>query len=180
MKFLLLSFLSAFLMNHQDDTLNFGTDKLGVDWLVVNDGVMGGLSQSKLILTSESLILQGNISLENNGGFASVRSPYQELDFSSHRTVEIRYRSSGQNVALVFSLHRQWFRPNYKINFEETEGEWETKTIELRTAKEYRIARFTGEYMNDDLLGKIIRLGFITNSKKAGTFTFEVDYLSFN
>ena len=44
-------------------------------WLVVNDGVMGGLSQSEVILSgSNTAVFQGTISLENNGGFASTRT----------------------------------------------------------------------------------------------------------
>lgn len=167
-------------MNHQDLNLDFGKGSAGTDWLVVNDGVMGGLSKSSLQITDNSLILRGEVSLENNGGFASMRSPYQTLDLSKHKTVNIRYRSTGQDVGLVFSLHRQWYRPNYKINLEESGNEWKTVSIELITAREYRIGRLTGHTINKKLLAEIIRLGFITNSKKVGTFSFEVDYLLFS
>lgn len=42
-------------------------------WLILNDGVMGGLSQSKVCETSTGLEFRGNLSLKNNGGFASIR-----------------------------------------------------------------------------------------------------------
>ena len=44
-------------------------------WEVVNDDVMGGVSTSQFqLLTNGGAIFSGVVSLENNGGFASVRS----------------------------------------------------------------------------------------------------------
>ena len=43
-------------------------------WGIVNDGVMGGISQSQFTITPDkTAIFQGDVSLENYGGFASVR-----------------------------------------------------------------------------------------------------------
>lgn len=44
-------------------------------WTTVNDPVMGGRSSSTLTLLDEGLEFSGVVSLENNGGFASVRGP---------------------------------------------------------------------------------------------------------
>ena len=48
---------------------------IGLDnWNIVNDDVMGGISTSYLSVSDEkNLIFNGNLSLENNGGFASSR-----------------------------------------------------------------------------------------------------------
>src|SRR5689334_21649557 len=43
-------------------------------WQIVNDDVMGGVSTSSFSLTNGVALFQGKLSLENNGGFASVRS----------------------------------------------------------------------------------------------------------
>ena len=54
-----------------DPSNNIGVDK----WGIVNDGVMGGISQSNIYLNEvDNIIFAGNVSLENNGGFASIRS----------------------------------------------------------------------------------------------------------
>ena len=42
-------------------------------WYRVNDSVMGGLSQSNLRVTDKVAYFEGQLSLKNNGGFASVR-----------------------------------------------------------------------------------------------------------
>ena len=44
-------------------------------WTTVNDPVMGGKSTSRVTFGDGGLVFSGAISLENNGGFASVRSP---------------------------------------------------------------------------------------------------------
>ncbi len=44
-------------------------------WTTVNDPVMGGMSTSKIAFGDGGLVFSGNLSLENNGGFASARSP---------------------------------------------------------------------------------------------------------
>ena len=44
-------------------------------WSVVNDTVMGGVSTGRLAWQDGALVFTGELSLDNNGGFASVRSP---------------------------------------------------------------------------------------------------------
>ena len=46
-----------------------------IDWRIVNDGLMGGLSQGEIIMTEHhTAVFQGNLSLSNNGGFSSART----------------------------------------------------------------------------------------------------------
>lgn len=47
------------------------------NWQVINDGVMGGLSKGQMIFTDDVSVFNGNISLENNGGFSSV---YRQIE----------------------------------------------------------------------------------------------------
>ena len=43
-------------------------------WIVINDDVMGGKSNGKLILNKTgNAVFKGEVSLENNGGFSSIR-----------------------------------------------------------------------------------------------------------
>jgi NADH dehydrogenase [ubiquinone] 1 alpha subcomplex assembly factor 1 len=45
-------------------------------WRIVNDGVMGGVSTSRVSRAGDALRFAGDISLDNNGGFASVRRSF--------------------------------------------------------------------------------------------------------
>ena len=58
--------------------VNFGTPINSVEWMVVNDDVMGGVSRSSVIISPEgNMVFNGNVSLKYGGGFASVRSSYE-------------------------------------------------------------------------------------------------------
>ena len=148
------------------------------DWIVVNDGVMGGLSQGKAELTEEGLRFTGRVSLENNGGFSSFRSPYARVDLSVYDQLEIRYRSKGLPCALNLYRYSQFWRPNNKLPLALSE-EWTTLRVNLSDIAEYRMGNKIGDKMTKDELKKIIRIGFITDSKYEGNFVFEVDYLKF-
>lgn len=53
----------------------FTSPDSATEWSVVNDTVMGGVSSGQLVVDNGALVFSGELSLDNNGGFASVRSP---------------------------------------------------------------------------------------------------------
>ena len=60
------------------------------NWLVVNDNVMGGVSESNIRFSeNNTLIFQGRVSIENNGGFASFRYNTKNLKVNKD---QIAYR----------------------------------------------------------------------------------------
>lgn len=161
-------------------SIDFGQDCDNCsDWFVVLDGVMGGLSTGELSKTENSFVLQGEVSLENNGGFASLRSDYKTYDLSGFTSVTIRYRSTGQDFGFTLNKYKRFWQPNYKANLPQTDGEWEEVSLLLKDFSRYRLGtKITGNPTTDDL-SKIIRLGFISNTKAATAYTFEVDKITF-
>ena len=149
------------------------------DWFVVLDGVMGGLSQGKVEQTTQSIIFRGSVSLENNGGFASLRTPYQEYDLSEYKTVTVRYRSTGQDFGLTLNKYRRFWRPRYKTNLPITGGEWQTLTCNLTDFGMYRLGQKMEGHPDKGDLSEIIRLGLISNTKAATDFEIEVDTIVF-
>ena len=76
----------------------------GLQWRVVNDGVMGGLSEGNVAFTEAGeLVFVGNLSLENNGGFSSIRSNKVSLDFSRAEGLARRVKGDGRTYQLRFS-----------------------------------------------------------------------------
>ena len=149
------------------------------DWFVVLDGVMGGLSTGELIKTENSFVLKGEVSLENNGGFASLRSSYKTYDLSGFTSVTIRYRSTGQDFGFTLNKYKRFWQPNFKVNLPQTDGKWEEIELVLKDFSRYRLgSKITGTPSTNDL-AKIIRLGFISNTKAATAYTFEVDSINF-
>ena len=67
-------------------------------WRVVNDGVMGGVSQSAMMPPSPNMPgssrFAGTIRLENNGGFASVRRALPNVDASEYKGVYLKCKAA--------------------------------------------------------------------------------------
>ena len=71
-------------------------------WTTVNDPVMGGVSTSKVAFGDGGLVFSGNISLANNGGFASARSPQNpELGRLAAGATSLRVRGRGDGKTYV-------------------------------------------------------------------------------
>ena len=178
-KIFLISFLLIYMTQNNSYKIDFGKTKEGVDWWVVNDGVMGGLSKGRKELTENSILFEGVISLDNNGGFSSLRCSLSHKDLTQYDEIEIRYRSTGISKALTFSVDRRWYIPNYRISLEGTSGNWKTMIIRLSDFKKHYLGKSLNESLKKEKIKDIIRMGIITNEKKYGNFEFEVDYIEF-
>ncbi len=158
---------------------DFGKKQSGKDWQIINDGVMGGLSDGEAFLSKEAIIFEGKISLENNGGFSSLKSAFDEYDLSNYNHIEICYKSNDYQIGLTFETSYYWFQPYYKFLLKPTNGEWRTEKIKLSDFDQIRIGSKTGRKLKDSVKDQIVRIGFITSEKRAGDFYLEVDYLRF-
>jgi len=74
-------------------------------WTTVNDPVMGGRSTSAVSFGDGGLVFSGILSLENNGGFASARSP-QDPDIGRKATgaTSLRVRALGDGKTYVLRV----------------------------------------------------------------------------
>lgn len=79
-------------------------------WTTVNDPVMGGMSTSRITFGNGGLVFSGTISLENNGGFASARSP-QDADIGRRATgaksLRVRALGDGKTYLLKVGIEGQ-------------------------------------------------------------------------
>ena len=174
----LLSLLFS-MITQNPVSFDFGNEKAGQDWRIINDGVMGGRSQSSVDYQEDGIVFSGKISLENRGGFSSFRSPFGKYPLGYAQSVEIRYRSTGQGCYLILEDEEPFYLPHYRYFLPVTNGEWKTVTISLESFQQYRLSDKTGKRLSSDTKDKIIRIGFIVANKKEGAFELECDYLSF-
>lgn len=150
------------------------------DWVLITDNVMGGITKSNLVYNSSSLLLTGDISLANYGGFSSIKTRYSSFNLEAYKGVKIRYRSTGQKFAFTLEDSRNWTSPNYKGAFAaKSDGEWEVTTINFKDFKQYQVGQPTGKYLNLSSLKNLVRLGVITTEKNEGPFSLEIDYIEF-
>lgn len=117
----------------QNDTLVISDFKkeIGVtNWYVVDDGVMGGLSQGDLNLNkARNLLYTGTVKTENNGGFSSIRHNFEVLDVSNYKTIKVVLKGDGKSYQFRIKDNRSQGFSYIKIF--ETTGEWETVEIPL-------------------------------------------------
>ena len=178
---LLMLFLFPLLTSSpQPYTIDFGTQGNQKGWRVINDGVMGGLSEGRARLTESSVLLRGIISLENNGGFSSLKGPFGRYDLSQYQTVEIRMRHTGIGFAMTLEQHQRFYMPYYKHALETRTDRWETLRLPLSGFKRYQMGRTDGQSIDADALANTLRIGFISFEKRAGDFEIEIDYIRFN
>ena len=96
-----------------------------IDWVVVNDTVMGGRSSSSVQADDDRVSFQGVVSLKNNGGFASLRST-GSMDVSSYSGVELNI--SGSDVPIQFIV---WMQGANLYYAHEVQASSETQTVDF-------------------------------------------------
>ena len=69
-------------------------------WLAVNDDVMGGRSHGNARIVDRQLHFSGTLSLDNGGGFASVRTQGRRLDLRDASAMLLQVRGDGRRYQL--------------------------------------------------------------------------------
>jgi NADH dehydrogenase [ubiquinone] 1 alpha subcomplex assembly factor 1 len=150
---------------------DFSENKDTGNWLVVNDGVMGGLSKGNFVSSeNETAVFSGTVSLENNGGFSSVRYNTGKIDVAGFSILELHLKGDGKNYQVRIREKSSDYY-SYIYTFE-TSGAWEV--IEIPLAEMY--PSFRGRTLNlHNYSGKSMEeLTFLIGNKKAESFRLEL------
>jgi NADH dehydrogenase [ubiquinone] 1 alpha subcomplex assembly factor 1 len=161
----LIQFTLILFMNQSTTTLfNFDKDSEISSWKIVDDRVMGGISQSQFELTDTGHgKFHGFVTTESNGGFSSVDYNFKKIQVNPSDKIRIKLKGDGKNFQFrVKALSSD--RHNYIKEFATT-GEWQTIEIELSSMfPSYRGNRLRIPYFDKDQLNGITFL--IANGKK--------------
>ena len=102
------------------------------DWVVVNDGVMGGVSSSAFVDSDSGYAtFRGELSLDNNGGFASVRGEIQEGMLAGRSVLVLRVRGDGRTYQVRFRTDGRFDGVAYRAEFATRADEWLTVTVPM-------------------------------------------------
>jgi monofunctional biosynthetic peptidoglycan transglycosylase len=147
-----------------------------LSWRTINDGVMGGLSQSQMTITSEGFgQFTGQVSLENNGGFASTRALIGNIDLSGTEKIMLRVKGDGKRYSFRIRTDQYFDGLSYAADFDTVEDEW--LTVEFDYAD--FVPTFRGRKMRaPQLTGSDIRqIGFLISDKQQGPFEIFIDWI---
>jgi hypothetical protein len=147
------------------------------NWRTVDDRVMGGVSRSRMIPQDRFASFQGNLSLENNGGFASVRSPELYERLADVDSIRLKVRGDGRTYQLSIRTDRVFDGVRYRTSFDTEDGVWEEVVLSLRDfSPTWRGRRVPG---TPDLRASDVRsFGLMVADKQDGQFRLDVESLS--
>jgi hypothetical protein len=149
--------------------LDFSRSEVAQTFRVINDEVMGGVSTSRRRSTDDAMVFEGDVSLENNGGFASLRGPVRFPAESAALLLTVR--GEGQRYKLTLKLDDSTGTAQYQAAFV-APREWQT----LRFKPDDFAASFRGRAV----VAPIVRLtdvqyvGLLISDKQAGAFRIEL------
>lgn len=144
-------------------------------WTVVDDVVMGGRSEGRFQLDEEgNAAFSGLVSLENNGGFSSVRYGFRQKGVSAYQKFIITVKGDGKRYQ--FRVKSGPYDRHSYICYFQTTGEWQAVEIPFSEmhpsfrGMELNMPNYPGEAMSE--------IAFLIANKKAEGFELVIDKIS--
>ena len=143
-------------------------------WYALNDGVMGGISRGSMVISNAGTgLFSGQLSLANNGGFSSVRTPIDAGSLAGYDGLEMRLRGDERTYALMAAVA-------------DARGAWQGK---FAVVEEWQVVRVAFSDMALLIRGwrppnappvrpeRIAILGLLISDKDESPFSLEVDWI---
>lgn len=174
MKYLICIIIFITTMNKQL-IFDFKSDSNIQGWRIVDDVVMGGKSSGSFRLSPDNFgLFEGQISLDNNGGFSSVNYQFKKLKVNKDSQIIIKLKGDGKDYQLRVkddSSHSY----SYIIPFA-TSGKWQEIKIPLKDmypsfrGRKLDLPNFSQDYIEE--------LVFLIGNKKPETFKLLIDTIA--
>ncbi|APQ18612.1 CIA30 family protein [Maribacter hydrothermalis] len=141
-------------------------------WTIVDDVVMGGKSSGKFTLNKEGNgVFEGDISLENNGGFSLLRYRFNKIGTKQYSKIILKVKGDGKTYQ--FRIKSKTTDDYAYISFFNTSKDWETITVSLASM----YPAFRGRKLNFSNYDQesIEEIAFLIGNKKEENFKLEID-----
>ena len=151
------------------------SDPATVDtWAAIDDRVMGGISRSRLRYDlAGHAVFEGEVSLEQNGGFASVRSSPGARGKRGATACVIEVRGDGKQFKLSLLTDDGFDSLNYQASFAPDTHDWQTIRLPLTA--------FRASFRGRDVPGaptldpvRIRQVGLMIAGRHAGPFALDI------
>jgi hypothetical protein len=157
--------------------LDFDDEVEVTQWTPVNDVVMGGMSRSAFELAAPGIArFRGVVSLENSGGFASVRTAPRGWNSSGASAFVLRVLGDGHAFKFTLRTDDGFDGVQYQSRFAPPAGEWQ----EARLAVASFAATFRGRIVPGPAPldpARVRALGLMISDRQAGPFELLVDWI---
>ena len=173
---LLLGFWLASPASGKDDVViaAFDSPDSAQDWFSVNDGVMGGISKGEFERTaSGTLLFDGDLSLKNNGGFASIRTSPRALNLAGATGISVKARGDGRTYWVGLHTAGQFSASSYRAYLPTTEGVFTETFIPLA---DFKLQAFGRRLRGGPVdAASITSISFTIADKRQGPFALEIE-----
>ena len=151
---------------------DFTTESPSQDWYILDDVVMGGRSNGTFKISDDGHgLFSGTVSLENNGGFSSVRHQFKTKTITGYSKVKLKIKGDGKTYQFRVKTNSGDYA-SYIYEFQTTK-DW--MTVEIPFSEMYPSFRgrrlnqpnFEGEYLSE--------IAFLIGNKKAQDFKLLID-----
>jgi len=155
--------------------VDFSNPKECQSWIPIHDTVMGGRSRGNMIFRDGFSVFSGNLSLENNGGFSSVRRAATiSKDFGQ---IQIRVMGDGRLYQFRIRTSQTIDGVSYSTSFQTKAGIWQIFSFEeTQFEPTYRGRRVPNAPPLD--FKEIKQIGFLIADKKPGSFEIILSWIS--
>lgn len=153
------------------ELFRFDTAESVADFSAIDDRVMGGRSASRLRHDPAGhAVFEGEVSLADGGGFASVRSRALPLGDAQAVTCRIEVLGDGKRYKLSLRTDDRFDGVTYQATFEPVSSEWTVLRLPL--------ASFKPTWRGRPLEGasairpeSLRQLGLVVGDRQAGVFS---------
>lgn len=145
-------------------------------WSVVNDGVMGGVSGSQFQVEETIGVFAGFVSLQNNGGFASVRTPPELRDLSAYTGVVVRVKGDGKRYQFRLRSNSSFNQVAYTTGFDTQDDVWQTVRLPFAEFIPTSFGVVLTDVSSIDP-SEIASFGVLISDKQEGEFRLEIDWI---
>lgn len=158
--------------------LDFDDPADAASWLAVGDVVMGGVSVSRFEQAGPGVArFGGNVSLENSGGFASVRTPPRDWDAAGARAFLLRVRGDGRTYKFTLRTGDGLDGIQYQARFAAPADAWTDVVLPVSDF----VATFRGRrvpFAPSLDAARVRALGLMISDRQAGPFQLLVDRIA--
>ena len=156
------------------ELFDFSDPRAAEAWRAIDDRVMGGVSRSRLRHDRAGhAVFEGDVSLERNGGFASVRSSPGERGQAGATTCLIEARGDPKQFKLSLLTDDGFDSVNYQASFTTMGHDWQTISLPL--------SAFRASFRGRDVPGapaldpaRIRQVGLMIAGRQAGSFELHI------
>ena len=143
-------------------------------WTPIDDRVMGGISVSTLRHDPAGhAVFEGEVSLERNGGFASVRSSPGQRGMRRAEVCLVEIRGVPKRFKLSLLTDDGFDSLNYQASFAPIGADWQTLRLPISSFR----ATFRGREAADAPQldpGRIRQVGLMISDRQAGRFALYI------